>query len=158
MPSTPTSALFGTDIADYWFPVAQGGDIAFIYGVLKSAIGMGWIDEKFLAERCNGWPAVRAKIEWLDWPALEKQAGLPKNSMEEFARMMHAAKTGIFIWSMGITQHPHGADGVQMILNLAPAAGSGETNAASCPSADTARYKAARRWARIAPRSPESKQ
>ena len=119
VPSTPSSALFGTDIADYWFPVAQGGDIAFIYGVLKSAIGMGWIDEKFLAERCNGWPAVRAKIESLDWPALEKQAGLPKNSMEEFARMMHAAKTGIFIWSMGITQHPHGADGVQMILNLA---------------------------------------
>ncbi|MEK0449922.1 MAG: hypothetical protein RL088_2190 [Verrucomicrobiota bacterium] len=119
VPSTPSSALFGTDIADYWFPVAQGGDIAFIYGVLKSAIGMGWIDEKFLAERCNGWPEVRAKIESLDWPALEKQAGLPKNSMEEFARMMHAAKTGIFIWSMGITQHPHGADGVQMILNLA---------------------------------------
>ena len=119
VPSTPSSALFGTDIADYWFPVAQGGDIAFIYGVLKSAIGMGWIDEKFLAERCNGWPEVRAKIESLEWPALEKQAGLPKNSMEEFARMMHAAKTGIFIWSMGITQHPHGADGVQMILNLA---------------------------------------
>ena len=119
VPSTPSSALFGTDIADYWFPVTQGGDIAFIYGVLKSAIGMGWIDEKFLAERCNGWPEVRTKIESLDWPALEKQAGLPKNSMEEFARMMHAAKTGIFIWSMGITQHPHGADGVQMILNLA---------------------------------------
>ena len=33
--------------------------------------------------------------------------------------MMHAAKTGVFVWSMGITQHPHGADGVQMILNLA---------------------------------------
>lgn len=119
VPSTPSSALFGTDIADYWFPVTQGGDIAFIYGVLKSAIGMGWIDEKFLAERCNGWPAVRAAVEAMEWPALEKQTGLPKNSMEEFATMMHAAKTGIFVWSMGITQHPHGADGVQMILNLA---------------------------------------
>ena len=119
VPSTPSSALFGTDIADYWFPVTQGGDIAFIYGVLKSAIGMGWIDEKFLDARCNGWPEVRAAVEAMEWPALEKQAGLPKNSMEEFARMMHAAKTGIFVWSMGITQHPHGADGVQMILNLA---------------------------------------
>src|SRR5436189_6291328 len=39
--------------------------------------------------------------------------------MQEFAELMHRAKTGVFIWSMGITQHPHGADGVQMILNLA---------------------------------------
>jgi hypothetical protein len=30
VPSTPSSALFGTDIADYWFGVAQRGDIAFL--------------------------------------------------------------------------------------------------------------------------------
>src|SRR5258708_3230729 len=29
VPSNVGSALFGTDIADYWFPVSQGGDIAF---------------------------------------------------------------------------------------------------------------------------------
>ena len=119
VPSTVSSALFGTDIADYWFPVAQGGDIAFIYGVLKVACANGWMDEAFLRERCTGWDAVRAKVESLDWPMLEQRAGLPRASMEEFAKMMHAAKTGIFVWSMGITQHPHGADGVQMILNLA---------------------------------------
>ena len=33
--------------------------------------------------------------------------------------MMRDAKTAVFVWSMGITQHPHGADGVQMLLNLA---------------------------------------
>jgi molybdopterin-dependent oxidoreductase alpha subunit len=119
VPSTASSALFGTDIADHWFPVAQGGDIAFMYGVLKVAVANGWIDHDFLRERCTGWDDLRAKTEALEWPALEKQAGIPKASMEEFAAMMHAAKTGVFIWSMGITQHPHGADGVQMILNLA---------------------------------------
>src|SRR3954462_2671044 len=33
VPSTAKSALFGTDLMDYWFPVSQGGDIAFLYGV-----------------------------------------------------------------------------------------------------------------------------
>ncbi|MBA2270705.1 MAG: molybdopterin-dependent oxidoreductase, partial [Chthoniobacterales bacterium] len=35
VPSSVGSALFGTEIADYWFPVSQGGDIAFLSGVLK---------------------------------------------------------------------------------------------------------------------------
>ena len=30
VPSSVDSALFGTEIADYWFPVSQGGDIAFL--------------------------------------------------------------------------------------------------------------------------------
>jgi predicted molibdopterin-dependent oxidoreductase YjgC len=39
--------------------------------------------------------------------------------MREFAELLHGAKKGVLVWSMGITQHPHGADGVQMVLNLA---------------------------------------
>jgi molybdopterin-dependent oxidoreductase alpha subunit len=119
VPSTTSSALFGTDIADYWFPVTQGGDIAFLYGVLKVAISRGALDEDFLREHTAGWDEVRRKAESLDWAVLEEQSGLPRASMEEFAGMIQAAKTGVLVWSMGITQHPHGADGVQMILNLA---------------------------------------
>ena len=50
VPSTAKSAVFGTEIADYWFPVAQGGDIAFLYGVLKILIENGWDDHEFIAE------------------------------------------------------------------------------------------------------------
>jgi molybdopterin-dependent oxidoreductase alpha subunit len=119
VPSTASSALFGTDIADWWFPVAQGGDIAFLYGVLKVGLENGWLDEQFLTERCNGWAELRAKISDLRFEDIERGAGLPRASMEEFAKLLHAAKTAVLVWSMGITQHPHGADGVQMILNLA---------------------------------------
>src|SRR5438445_140026 len=41
VPSTVKSALFGTDIADYWFPVSQGGDIAFVAGALKIMFANG---------------------------------------------------------------------------------------------------------------------
>src|SRR5262249_37234145 len=42
VPSSAMSALFGTDIADYWFGVSLGGDIAFLYGVIKVLLEHGW--------------------------------------------------------------------------------------------------------------------
>lgn len=119
VPSNVDSALFGTDIADYWFPVTQGGDIAFIYGVLKVLFTNGWVDAAFLRDKTNGVEALRTQVDALDWATLERRAGLSKASMEEFAGLLHKAKNAVLVWSMGITQHPHGADGVQMILNLA---------------------------------------
>ena len=119
VPSNLDSALFGTDIADYWFPVTQGGDIAFIYGTLKVLFAEGWIDQRFLDEKCEGWQTVKSRAESLTWEELEKKSGLPQATMREFAEMLHGAKNAVLVWSMGITQHPWGADGVQMILNLA---------------------------------------
>jgi molybdopterin-dependent oxidoreductase alpha subunit len=119
VPSNLDSALFGTNIADYWFPVTQGGDIAFIYGTLKVLFEKEWIERDWLNAKCVGWEQVRTQSESLSWTELEKGSGLPRAAMEEFATLLHEARNGVLIWSMGITQHPHGADGVQMILNLA---------------------------------------
>ena len=49
VPSSADSAVFGTDITDYWFPVSQGGDIAFLYGVLKILVDRKWLNEEFIS-------------------------------------------------------------------------------------------------------------
>ncbi len=54
----------------------------------------------------------------MDWPTLEKQAGLPRSSMQEFAELIRGASTAVLVWSMGITQHAFGGNAVSMILNL----------------------------------------
>ena len=123
VPSTTKSALFGTDIADHWYPVAQGGDIAFLYGALKHLDAIGGTDQAFLNDHTVGWSELIARVRALDWAELEKSAGLPRASMEDFAQLMAGARTGVVVWSMGITQHPWGADGVRMVLNLALARG-----------------------------------
>ncbi len=123
VPSTARSALFGTDIADYWFPVAQGGDIAFIYGVLKAMFARGWQDEKFVRDHTAGVEGLKGQTEALDWPSLEAQSGLDRAGMEEFAELLHHANTAVLVWSMGVTQHSFGGDAVQMILNLGLAKG-----------------------------------
>lgn len=118
VPSTASSALFGTNIADYWFPVSQGGDIAFIYGVLKVMCENGWQDSKFVSEFSEGFTELKNATDSLDWSTLEQQSGLDRAAMQEFAALIHRAKNAVIVWSMGITQHAYGADAVQMVLNL----------------------------------------
>ena len=123
VPSDARSAVFGTDFADNWFPVAQGGDIAFVYGALKALLAAGKIDDAFVRDHTTGLEELQATVAAMEWSTLEARSGLPRASMEEFAGLVGEARNGILVWSMGITQQPAGADGVRMILNLGLARG-----------------------------------
>ena len=118
VPSTPTSALFGSALADAWFPVSQGGDIAFIYGVMRWLIENDWVDHEFIAAHTNDFDQIKETAMSMDWAQLEADSGLSKESMREFAEIIGLAKKGVLVWSMGITQHAFGGDAVSMILNL----------------------------------------
>jgi molybdopterin-dependent oxidoreductase alpha subunit len=118
VPSNLGSALFGTDIADYWFPVSTGGDIAFLGGVLKVLLENNWVDKGFIEKHTVGFEDLKCEISKLKFEEFERQSGLSRESMEEFAALIRDARTGVLVWSMGITQHRFGADAVQMILNL----------------------------------------
>ena len=61
------SALFGTDIADYWFPVSTGGDIAFLYGVLKILIEKNQVDHNFIANHAVGFDELKTQISILKY-------------------------------------------------------------------------------------------
>lgn len=123
VPSNADSALFGTNITDYWFPVCQGGDIAFLCGVLKILIERGWVDDAFIAQHTTDFPALTSQLSLLTFSELEAHCGLTRAEMEEFATLLRDAKNGVFVWSMGITQHAFGADAVSMILNVGLARG-----------------------------------
>jgi len=123
VPSTAASAVFGTGIADWWFPVSQGGDIAFIYGILKVLAAENGLNQEFIARHTTGWEELAGQLDRLEFPDLERLSGLPKSAMEELARLLARSKNAVFVWSMGITQHASGGDGVSMVLNLGLARG-----------------------------------
>jgi molybdopterin-dependent oxidoreductase alpha subunit len=118
VPSTLGSAVFGTDLTDYWFPVSTGGDIAFLGGVLKILIENNWVDEDFIRNHTGGFEDLKSQIAGFRWEELEARSGLNRAAMREFAELIQNAKTAVLVWSMGITQHATGADAVSMILNL----------------------------------------
>ena len=123
VPSIAKSALFGTRIADDFFPVLIGGDIPFFYGVLKHLIENDWVDREFIAARTSGWDLLEAKARALPWDVLERGSGLRSGEMFRFARVFGKARSAIIVWSMGITQHRHGSDNVRAIVNLQLARG-----------------------------------
>jgi molybdopterin-dependent oxidoreductase alpha subunit len=123
VPSTTASAVFGTNVADYWFPVSIGGDIAFLSGVLKILVENGWTDDEFIKKHTTGFKELKTHLAKLDFSGLEAQCGLNQAAMREFAGLIRDAKTAVLVWSMGITQHAFGGDAVQMILNLGLARG-----------------------------------
>ena len=123
VPSTMTSAVFGTDVADYWFPVAIGGDIAFLAGVLKILIENNWLDSDFIRDHTTGFDELKSNLAKFTFEQLETSSGLDHEAMHEFAELIHNAKNAVLVWSMGITQHVFGADAVRMILNLGLARG-----------------------------------
>ncbi|MDR7522786.1 MAG: FdhF/YdeP family oxidoreductase [Armatimonadota bacterium] len=123
IPSIPESALFGTKIADRFFLVNVGGDIAFLNGTLKGMIERGWVDGAFIEAHTAGFEELRAALAAQPWDALERHSGVSRAEMLEFARMVGGARTAVFVWSMGITQHEFGEDNVRAIVNLALARG-----------------------------------
>jgi molybdopterin-dependent oxidoreductase alpha subunit len=119
VPSVVESALFGTRIADAFFQVNTGGDKAFIAGVIKHLTEQGWIDEAFIAEKTIGFDDLKQALGACSWALLESASGTTRDEMFRFARMIAEAKTAVFVWSMGITQHRDAVASVRAIIDLA---------------------------------------
>ena len=123
VPSNVESAMFGTHMTDEFFAVNTGGDLAFVNGVMKVLLADGAIDRDFVRDHTEGFDDVVAELERESFDDLERQSGTTRADMERFARMYASADSAVLIWSMGITQHEHGADNVASIVNLGLARG-----------------------------------
>ncbi len=118
IPSVVESAVFGTKLVTDNFLVSPGGDIAFIAGAMKHMFATGLHDERFIAAYTEGIAELRAAVEAASWAELERRSGATRAAMEAFGGLVGQAKSAVFVWSMGMTQHTFGEDAVRQILNL----------------------------------------
>ncbi|RNB69401.1 formate dehydrogenase [Brevibacillus invocatus] len=125
IPSVADSALFGTKIVDDFYQVNIGGDIAFMNGVMKHWFEMeeaqpgSAIDHAFVKQHANGMAELKKHVMIQEWEKLEASSGLTRERMKEFAVLLAKAKSGVFVWSMGLTQHRFGTDNISQVANLA---------------------------------------
>ena len=123
IPSVMESAIFGTRMADEWFPVDTGGDLAFLMGAFKILAAEGWVDRNFLERSTAGFEDAKSCAEGQDWELLERESGTSRDEMRRFAAMLHHARNGVFVWSMGLTQHGHGVETIKALVNVGLALG-----------------------------------
>ena len=148
--------MFGTKMADEFFGVHTGGDVAFVNGVLKVLLAEGGDRPRVRPRphrRLRRVAAPSSKRESFD--DLERQSGTTRADMERFARMYAGrAERGAGVVD-GHHAARHGTDDVAAIVNLGLARGNvGRRAPGSCRSAATRACRAAPRWARTRPRSP----
>ncbi len=124
VPSILESALFGTKLADEWFEVDTGGDVAFLNGVFKALLEeLGGVDEDFVRERTSGFEAAAEAVRAESWEELEESSGAPRQRMRDFARLLVERPNAHFVWAMGLTQHAHGVDTIRALVNVSLARG-----------------------------------
>ena len=134
VPSILKSALFGTRLADDFFSIRIGGDVAFNNGVLKHLLDLDAVDQPFIRDHTQDFQALREHLSGITWEALEEGSGTTRDAMQRFAAIYAGCERAVFIWSMGLTQHRFGVQNVQSVINLALARGNiGKDNCGLVP-------------------------
>jgi len=123
VPSIASSAMFGTLLADHWFDVHTGGDLAFLVGVLRALVEMGGVDESFVQDSTRGFRDARDRAFAADWDLLEHESGAARDRMQAFARLLVDRPNTVIVWSMGLTQHAHGVETIKALVNVGLARG-----------------------------------
>ncbi len=124
VPSVFESALFGTKLADDWFEVDTGGDLAFLNGVFKALLEeTQGVDREFVQTRTAGFEEAAASVRAQSWSELEEASGTSQTRMRAFARLLVERPNANFVWSMGLTQHAHGVDTIRALVNVGLARG-----------------------------------
>ncbi|MEM9073103.1 MAG: FdhF/YdeP family oxidoreductase [Myxococcota bacterium] len=118
IPSNADSAFAGTDIADEFFHVGSGGDLAFTYAVQKILLGRRAVDRAFIDAHTEGFRDYENTLAELSLDALISQSGSTHADVIAFADALESAERGVFVWSMGLTQHGHGTDTVAAVCAL----------------------------------------
>ena len=145
-PQSPFEMLSGvsTRISTQYHQVRAGGDLAAIAGMCKALLEADdaatangaerVLDAEFIAEHTHGFEAFAAFVRSSEWPALEREACLTRTDMESAALEYARARAVIAVYGMGLTQHRHGVENVQMLSNLLLLRGNiGRPGAGICP-------------------------
>ncbi|TME70326.1 MAG: formate dehydrogenase, partial [Chloroflexi bacterium] len=123
VPSSVESALFGTKMTDAFYQIHTGGDLAFVRGVLRVLIDEGGVDEGFVRDHTEGFAELRRVLAAISLDDLAVAAGSTPAELRAFATTYREARSAVFVWSMGVTQHVCGTENVQGIVDLALARG-----------------------------------
>ncbi|CAN5350957.1 FdhF/YdeP family oxidoreductase [soil metagenome] len=123
VPSNIESALFGTKLCDLHVPVRPGGDVALANAVLKRLIALDAVDLDFVTHHTENWEDLVEHLDTLETADLLEAAGIERATLDAFVDLYASAPAAILIWSMGITQHREGVDGVRSIVNVGLARG-----------------------------------
>jgi molybdopterin-dependent oxidoreductase alpha subunit len=145
-PQSPAQMLIKspTRITSQYHQVKTGGDTAAMMGIAKVLFSLDEkgaqngggpvLDHDFIREHTHGFDDFKTAVQACGWQQIEQRSGLTRGALEAAAAVYAHAKSVMFIYGMGLTQHKKGVETIHMMVNLALMRGNiGRPGAGICP-------------------------
>jgi predicted molibdopterin-dependent oxidoreductase YjgC len=107
-----------TEFATLHLRHKPGTDIALINGLMYIILEKGWEDQKFIAERTEGFEEFKATVMKYPPEQVAQTTRVPIEKLYEAAEILALNKPMAVMWAMGITQHITGVRNVMDLANL----------------------------------------
>jgi molybdopterin-dependent oxidoreductase alpha subunit len=138
------ATLTSTPIASEYCQVRIGGDLAVLKGIMKCVLEAHTrathsgrdpvLDVEFIEAHTQGFYELAQDLRRTQWDDILLTSGVSREQIERMAAIYMRAEAVIIAYGMGITQHRHGAQNVQQLVNLLLMRGNiGKPGAGICP-------------------------
>jgi formate dehydrogenase major subunit len=105
--------------ATIWLRQKPGTDVAVLNGLMHVIIKEGRESGDYVANRTEGFEALKATVEKYTPETVAGITGIPAEDIEAAARIYAAGRKATLLYAMGMTQHITGTDNVKSCANLA---------------------------------------
>ncbi|MEW6585226.1 MAG: molybdopterin-dependent oxidoreductase, partial [Nitrospirota bacterium] len=106
-------------IAENWLKPYPGTELALVMGMCNAIVEAELFDDAFVRMYCSNFEDFREALDDYSLGRVERITGVPREMIEESARIYAAGKPAAIFWGSGITQYAHGTENVHALINLA---------------------------------------
>ena len=106
-------------LADEYVQFKTGTDVALMNAMIKVIIDNDLQDDEFIKNRTKGFDELKETVQKYDLETVSEITHIAPEVIEELAIEYAKADKAAIVYSLGITEHSHGADNVMSTANLA---------------------------------------
>jgi len=110
-------------IATHVLQFRPGADVALLNSMLHVIVDEGLVDERFIADRTEGFEALAANVKGFSPERMQAVSGIAPETVRAVARLYAKSRASMILWGMGVSQHVHGTDNARCLIALALATG-----------------------------------
>jgi anaerobic selenocysteine-containing dehydrogenase len=94
-------------------------DLVLCYGLAHLLVARGWIDRAFIDAHTTGFDDFAAHVAAFTPERVSEATGIPVDTLERVAELIHRGKRVSFWWTMGVNQSHEGVRVAQALIDLA---------------------------------------
>ncbi|MCL0053258.1 molybdopterin-dependent oxidoreductase, partial [Dehalococcoidales bacterium] len=111
-------------MADVHLNLWPGTDVALIMGMCRVILEENRHAQDFINQRTENFASFKEAVQNFPLDFVEQVTRIAKEKIVDGARIVATFTPGAYLYAMGTTQHTHGTDNVQALVNLALLTGS----------------------------------